>query len=578
MSIAFITIALGCVFQTLAAQDIRFTATVDRNVVEVGEVVTLTLTVSGNTARIPKPTLPEIKQCKVLSRGSSRNFSFVNGKMQSSVSYTYSLVADEEGTFTIGACEIALKGKVYRTAPIEISVVARREKGDEKVRESVKKEGADDIFIETHVDKEKAFVGEQIVLTFTLYSAVRIMGNPQYIPPATADFWREDLGTEKQYREIINGREYNVNELNYALFPLTAGKKSIGKAQLNVVVEEVFRDPFDFGISSGTRKALSSKPITVQVSSLPDAPDGFSGGVGNFQIEERLEQDTVKQDEPLTVVTTVDGSGNIREVNIPEIDIPGFRIYHSGSSVDIEESEGRLEGRKTFKTVLIPAKSGAFEIPERAFVFFDPEKREYVSKTVNRIPFTVTPTEKKAGSERIFSPLSLEKVGEDIHFIKAGSRFSDDTGMGVLGYLLLLNGLLICVLVSIIVSRQMKARKEANAGLIRKRDALRRALKRIEHAHHEAEKGNVKKAYELLHKAILQFFADKREASIWGMTEQDITELLRASGETEEKIATLRDILSTCNRARYSQEKASLKVFEIEQEKAQQVLRKIRIE
>jgi hypothetical protein len=563
--------------QPLRGQEITFKATVDRNVIELGEVITLTLTVSGNTAKIPKPKFPEIDDFSVLSRGSSRNFSFVNGKMQSSVSYTYSLVAKREGTFTIDACEIVLKGKVYRTAPIEVEVVAQKEVKGDRVREIVREEGADDIFIETLVDKEKVFVGEQVILTFRLLSAVRIMGNPQYVPPAADGFWREDLGKERQCREIINGREYHVNELTYALFPLTPGEKHIGEAQLNVVIAGIFSDPFDFGLSSGTKRELRSKPITIQVISLPEKPADFGGGVGDFDIQEQLQQDTVKQNEPLTITTIVQGNGNIREVSLPDIDIPGFRIYHSGSSVDTEESGGKLQGTKTFRTVLIPAKSGDFEIPERSFVYFNPLTGKYVTKVLENLSFTVIPSEKEAASERIFSALALEKVGEDVHFIKMGGEIRDDDGMGWVRYLFVLNGVLLCALLAIVVLRELKGRREVKGDLMRKRDALRCALKTTRKANHAAKRGKVAEAYELLHRAILQFFADKCDMSIWGVTEDEIMDILRSSSGGEENSRELADVLNACNRARYSTEKPDMKAFETDLEKTERTLRAIKI-
>ncbi|MCK4234449.1 hypothetical protein KAX75_08475, partial [candidate division WOR-3 bacterium] len=65
----------------------------------------------------------------------------------------------------------------------------------------------------------------------------------------------------------------------------------------------------------------------------------------------------------------------------------------------------------------------------------------------------------------------------------------------------------------------------------------------------------VKEAYELLHRAILQFFADKCNLSVWGTTEDEIKYHLREkriSNGIERKLSSL---LEACNRARYSKEK-----------------------
>lgn len=559
----------------LRGEEVTFKATVDRTRIEMGEVMTLTVTVSSGSAKVPKPSLPPMNDFSIVSRGSSRSFSFVNGKMRTSVSYTYALTPKGKGTFTIGACEIVLKGKTYRTAPIEVTVTGESKDKSASGKKAGAK-GGDDIFIETFVDKERVFAGEQIVLTFKLYSDVMISGNPQYIPPSTDDFWRENLGEEKQTTEIINGREYQVNELNYALFPLTNGEKRIGEAQLIAVVEKAYTDPFNFGISTGSRVQLKTDPIAIHVMPLPDIPDGFSGGVGDFEISAKLESDTVEENEPLTVVTTVHGNGNIREIKLPEIDMPGFRVYHSGSSVSIEELDGVLKGTKTFKTILIPTKSGEFKIPERSFIFFNPRMRAYVRKNTEALPFTVTPGEGGEMSERVFSPLALEKIGEDIHFIKTGGAMRDHRGLGPIRYLFVLNAMLLCAFIGIAISFELKERIKENEDVIRKRSALRCAMRTIKRSKREARTGDIAEAYELFHRGMLQFFADKCDTSVWGITEDEIMDTLRSRGESEKNITALKDIFHASNRARYSTAETDLRAFTEHAEKGVRLLRAIR--
>jgi hypothetical protein len=562
--------------QCLLGQEITFKATVDKNTVAVGETVILTLSVRGNTARIPKPKLPEIENFSVLSRGSSRNFSFVNGKIQTSVSYTYALVPKGTGTLTIGACEMTIQGKTYRTAPIDIIVGAQSEDAIKTGTVDVGGHGGEDIFVETSVDKDEVYVGEQVILTFRLYSAVRIVGNPQYFPPTTDDFWRDNLGEEKQRTVVMKGREYHVNELVYALFPLTDGEKRIGPARVNCVIEEIFADPFNFTISTGTRKQLESKPIPIRVKVLPDVPDYFSGGVGDFDIETELDNRTVKEGEPITVTTSIRGNGNIREVELPWMEIPGFRVYQSGSSVETGEVGGELVGEKIFRTILIPKKSGDFEIPVRPFIFFNPQTGKYMTEYTEAMGFTVTAGEEGEMSEKVFSPLALEKIGEDIHFIKIGSRMGNQRGLGMVKYLFVLNGLLLCAFFWITISLELRERRKANEDVIRKRNALRRALTIIRDAKGKARSGDTVDAYELLHRAIFQFFADKCDMSIWGMTEEEIREAMASCGESEKNSAEIRNILRACNRARYSTENPDPGIFKDYLERTRRLLKAIK--
>lgn len=563
----------------LHPQEINLSASVDRNVVALGEAITLTVTVSGNIVRIPKPKLPSLNDFDIYSQGTSRNISFINGKISSSIGYNYSLVPKKTGKFTIGSCEIKVKDKTFRTEPIEIEVVKETKKvftipfGERPQKEI--KSGAD-IFIKTYVNKKTVYTGEEIILTFKFYSNVPLLSQSEYIPPETKGFWKEDMGKEKQSREIINGREYQVVEINYALFPLTSGKLKIGGAKLNCVIDNIFRDPFSFGFRRGTKKNLVSDPITINVLPLPSSPSDFSGAVGEFEISVKLDKDRTEQNEPITVLTTIEGAGNLRDIELPKIKMLGFRIYDSGQEVKTYESGGKLIEKKLFKMLIIPNRSGDFEIPERSFTFFSPKKARYVTSITKKLAFKVIPGE-GGESSRLFDKGDIEVLGKDIHFIKITDRLKNESLLSDVKYFLLINVLLLGAFLWILISQGVKERMKSKEDILRKRGALGSALKLIEKAKKEAKRNNIKEAYELLHRAILQFFADKFNLSVWGTTEDEIKSHMREKeigGEIELELSLL---LETCNRARYSKEQPALEEFNKDVESTIKLLKHLKL-
>ena len=52
---------------------------------------------------------PQIADFEIYSRGQSTQMSFINGKMSTSVEYSYTLVPKKEGRFQIPAISVALK-------------------------------------------------------------------------------------------------------------------------------------------------------------------------------------------------------------------------------------------------------------------------------------------------------------------------------------------------------------------------------------------------------------------------------------------------------------------------------------
>jgi hypothetical protein len=569
------------------AQEITFTATVDRNIVPMGEYVMLSVSVSGSVTRIPKPKLPAIKDFDILSKGSSRNISFVNGKISSSLSYNYALVPKEVGKFTIGECEIEIKGKVYRSEPIDIEVVPEGTKtgvtgpsGGTFPPPFTKKNEKDrsdnsDLYIKTSVNKRNVYTGEEIILTFRFYSRAHVLSQLQYYPPATKGFWKEDIGKENQYQKQINGKVYDIVELKYALFPITEGTLTVGEAQLNCVVDDFSAAPF--GFSTATEKKLTSKPINITVLPLPSAPDGFSGAVGEFTITAELDKDHTKQNEPVTVITLIRGEGNLRNIDMSEIDIPGFKTYNSGSEVELIETDNSLVEVKTNKTILVPFRSGDFEVPERSFVYFDPKKKEFITKSTRTLSFKVLPGEGGEEIDRLYGKGGIEEVGRDIHFLKGGERVKSESTFDVTKYFLVVNVLLLSLFVGIFLSQVVRDRMRSQEHILRKRNALRNSLHLLTLAKREARRGDIKEGYELLHKSILQFFADKRNLSVWGTTEDEIRTILQENSIGEKVQGKLFAIIDICNRARFSKETSGISEFNKYQSQAIKLLKSIKV-
>ena len=59
------------------------------------------------------------------SSGTSQNIQIINGKMSVSKSVNYSFMATKIGKFTIPPAQIEYNGKIYKSAPIEIEVLAQ---------------------------------------------------------------------------------------------------------------------------------------------------------------------------------------------------------------------------------------------------------------------------------------------------------------------------------------------------------------------------------------------------------------------------------------------------------------------
>ena len=579
--------------QAPLAKDVSFGAVVDRTEVGLDDQITLTISVSGQVKSIPQPELPSLEGFTVHSAGRSQNFTYSGGKIASSVTFNYILVPRKAGKFTIGSAEIVLDGKTYKTDPINVTVSAGEEPESAPTpseKKSVQKKAMEgkDLFIETVVNKKKAYVNEQITLTFRFYQGVRLFNNPQYVPPSLTGFWTEDLPPRKQYYKVVNGRQYFVQELKTALFPTAAGKHTIGKAELKCTVEDLDRflkkDPFrmlDRDLMSlfrqGKPQVLRSKPIQIDVLPLPEMgkPEDFAGTVGSFNMKVGLDKKEVKVGEPITLKMKISGAGNVKSVGKPKIpELKDFRIYDSGSSENISKKNYLVQGVKSYEMVLIPKKAGNYNVPSLEFSFFEPKSKTYKVLRSNPILITALPGAEVSPTQ--MAELSKQEIGyaiKDIRYIKLSTSQLKDQG----GYLyknpVFLFFQLIPLLVLVVAWRYQRHQEKLNSdvGYARMRRAGKLAKKRLKDAGKLMSAEKSEEFYCEVAKAMTGYVGDRLNLPAHGLTKEGIESELSNGGVEKEKIDNLLKLLDSCDYARFapgSSETGEMKRFLSSAEKA----------
>lgn len=575
----YIILALGFFFllflnQPSFSQDISFNAGVDKTEVGLDDQITLTISVSGNVKSIPQPQLPSLEGFTVYSAGRSQNFTYSGGKISSSVTFNYILAPRKAGKFTIGQAEIVLDGKTYRTNPIEVTVTggAKPEAAPApSSKESVQRTELQgkDLFIETVVDKKKAYVNEQVTLTLRFYQGVRLFNNPEYSPPSLTGFWAEDLPPRKQYYKVVNGRQYFVQELKTALFPTAAGKQTIGPAELKCTVEDLdqlsTRDPFGMLnrdlmslFRQGKPQVLRSKPIEIEVLPLPEMgkSQNFKGTVGDFKLTVGVDKKEVEVGQPITLKMKINGVGNIKSVGEPAIpELKDFRIYNSGSSENVSKDNYLVGGTKTYEEVLIPKTQGKYTVPSLEFSFFDPKSKSYQTLRSEPILITALPGAQAYPTE--IAQLSKQEIGltaKDIRYIKISASELKNQGGSLYKNPLFMFFQLIPLLAFAISWRYQRQREKLNSdiGYARLRRAHKLAKKRLGQANKLIASEKSKEFYREVAKALIGYVGDKLNLPAHGLTKDVIEFELSNRGVEKEKIDHLLKLLDSCDYARFA--------------------------
>ena len=525
-----------------SAAEVTVTSTLNRERASLGDQLVLSVATAGSGTAVPQtPIIPDVE---IYESGKSQSMSIINGNVSSRVVITYVLAPRKTGRFTIppivvpGAAPTApIAFTVAEVAPDDMPpgaapkplapaapapVPAPTTPAPAPTPSEPRPTGpTPDAFVTAVLEKNRAYVNEQVTLTVRFFTAVPLMGPPQYDAPKLAGLLSENLGAEGQGTTVIGGLAYNYSELKSALFPVQAGGASIGPAVVTVQLPrrgaastgDDFFDRF-FSMSAPEARRLQTDPMTLHAEALPaGAPDDFSGVVGKLAITTSVDRDTVKAGEALTLTVTVSGAGNIKSLASPKRpDVPSARFFEPESSVRLERVGDRIGGAKTFKTVVVPRVSGPLEIPPHTLSYFDPAAKAYIRAQSAAIRLNVLPGDPNAALPLVGPGVGapgVTTVASDIRYLKTSngrSALGDAlAAFGATGPWHALPAALF--LAALLVDWRRRALESDPRGR-RLRRAREAALSRLSQAESSPE-GARARAVALLGEALTGYFADK---------------------------------------------------------------------
>ncbi|MEZ7929225.1 MAG: BatD family protein, partial [Flavobacteriales bacterium] len=190
----------------LQAQQLKVSA--DKNPAIVGEQIVIQYKIDTKGQNFKSPNFKGLKVLSGPNPSTQSSYSFVNGKSQnsSSTTYSYYVKAVKKGTYTIGPASITVKGKKIQSKAYALKVV----KGSEK-NKAQQQALADNLFVKVEVSKRNIIVGEQILVSYKLFTRVDLHNTELSSLPALNGFWAKDLEASSRFkRDVIDGIAYNV--------------------------------------------------------------------------------------------------------------------------------------------------------------------------------------------------------------------------------------------------------------------------------------------------------------------------------------------------------------------------------
>ena len=167
---------------------------VSKNPVAVGEEFRIDFTLDGEGTGFNPPTLNGLRKISGPNQSSSSSMQIIKGKISRSQSTTYSyyVTALKEGELKIGEASITSNGKLIRSKAGIMNVT----KANPKTKTSANYNIAENVYIKAKVNKRNIYQGEQIVVSYKLYSKINLADINISTIPELNGFWKEDIETK----------------------------------------------------------------------------------------------------------------------------------------------------------------------------------------------------------------------------------------------------------------------------------------------------------------------------------------------------------------------------------------------
>ncbi len=431
---------------------VAVSAEIDREQMDPGDLVTLTVTVSSEEEiELEPPVLPELRDFAVIKQGRSMGSrsNIVLGPAgpeyvtQVAHTFEYVLQPQKDGRLAIGPVQVTVNGRRYSTKAQSVNVFPggsgqapnlrgggnqggrnRRpvlppglpdlDNEDDLFEQLLRRQGLlppagdgyrngpnnpnESFFVQVEVDKTSVYQDEQITASWYLYTRGQIRDLDTLKYPSLRGFWKEDIEIATQLnfqQEIIDGVPYRKALLaTFALFPIKPGVSVIDEYKVRC---SIFDSPAAFlGGGKARQYTKTSMPVKIQVKELPKdgRPQDFSGAVGNYQVSARVDDPNVSVGEPFAYRIRFEGKGNAKRIDLPPIHLP--------EALELHETQQDAKFFRTgtsyrdFTLLIVPKQAGEITIPPISASFFDPVQGQYVRAATQ--PITVRAAHGKAGT------------------------------------------------------------------------------------------------------------------------------------------------------------------------------------
>ncbi len=382
MNLIFRIIIVSLLLGYSASIQAAASATVNRDNLSADETLTLIIN-SDKPKDVDKLNLQPIEvDFEVLNTSESSQFSMVNGTTKSSKTWQITLAPKRPGQLRIPGLDVGGD----RTNSIGVTVT--------KSVPMSQRAGIDNIFMEAEVNLERAWVQQEVVYTTRIFFYPGLNRGADLAELNIPNTIVTQL-SEANYQRTINGKNYNVYEIKYALFPQSSGLLKIPGQTFTGSLSEPRRSNSFFGFGS-SGKSIRIRNIDQEILVEP-RPAGFVGKQWlparkvSLREEWSVNPNGMQVGQPLTRSVIIEADG-LQASQLPPLAISaplGAQIYPDEPvNSEVADSKG-VRSTRTENLALIPSQQGNLTLPEISLNWWNTATQKMETASIPERTFAV---------------------------------------------------------------------------------------------------------------------------------------------------------------------------------------------
>ncbi|HPA45971.1 MAG TPA: BatD family protein [bacterium] len=539
----------------------------EKTTAHVGEQVGMSIEITSDKGNPPVPQVPPVEGLSfhlLGGGGIQQSFQIVNGRMSAEYRRTvnFVVVAQREGTFTIGGVRVEDGGENATGNAVSLTVVAAgaplpNPMANQPPGGPTQAVSSGTLQLMAQPSKTRAYVGEAVVIRYFLVGPQQKIGEVNGIGDfgnLTTGLFKRCVVEElpiKEYAiqsQTMGGRPMGVVLLkHFVAFPLSAGTLNMDPATIAITVGGIRSRFFPLGPSQTVN--VTSQPFNLEVIPFPEEgrPDIFDGAVGEFNLTATVNKRELREGDAFTLRVELSGKGNIKNCPPPTLpDLSQFEQYDNTKEENISVVEDGVAGRIAYEYVLVPKSASSTEIGPIRFSFLNPKDTQYHTLATEPIHLQVS-ARGEGESDRILlgagagAKREIILTGEDFRHIAVGVPGAEDVRLDL--YRQPLFVLVVLLPFGMLGGAMMWAwhrrRLETDPDYARNRKAPRMARRMLSEARKAVSSGDGDKTYAALTKVLVDYVGNRWNLPATGMTARDLGRQMQQKGVPDECVQDL---------------------------------------